>query len=111
MSVQRFAQEFVYAEDAPIVGQATQQAIETTDPDFHVQVEARIMHADGKPRWATVWFRIEKDAQGRTIKLHGVNQDITERKKLEQEIQTALERRGLQVQLSTRVSQSIAAAA
>ncbi|HLO33822.1 MAG TPA: PAS domain S-box protein [Anaerolineales bacterium] len=84
ISVQRFAQEFVYPEDGPIVGQATQQAIETTDPDFHVQTEARILHADGKPRWVTVWFRVEKDAQGRTIKLHGVNQDITERKQAEQ---------------------------
>ncbi|MGB8984079.1 MAG: GAF domain-containing protein, partial [Anaerolineales bacterium] len=88
-----------------------QQALESADPNFQIQTEARIMHADGKPRWVTVWFRVEKDAQGKTIKLHGVNQDITERKQLQQEIQTALERRGLQVQLSTRVSQSIAAAA
>jgi signal transduction histidine kinase/putative methionine-R-sulfoxide reductase with GAF domain len=36
--------------------------------------------------------------------------DITERKRLEQQIQTAFERRGNQVQLSTQVSQSIAAA-
>lgn len=111
MTVQRFAQEFVYPEDAPTVGQATQHAIETTDPDFHVQTEARILHADGKPRWVTIWFRIEKDAQGRTIKLHGVNQDITARKELEAQVQEAFERRGLQVQLSTQVSQSIASSA
>ncbi|HVN16702.1 MAG TPA: PAS domain S-box protein [Anaerolineales bacterium] len=36
--------------------------------------------------------------------------DITRRKLLEQQIQTALERRGRQVQLSTQISQSIAAA-
>ena len=36
--------------------------------------------------------------------------DITERKQLEQQIQTAFERRGYQVQLSTQVSQSIASA-
>jgi PAS domain S-box-containing protein len=111
MNVQRFAQEFVYPEDAPSVGQATQQAIETTDPDFHIQIEARILHADGKPRWVTIWFGIEKDAQGRTIKLHGVNQDITARKELEAQIQEAFELRGLQVQLSTQVSQSIASTA
>ncbi|HSL45131.1 MAG TPA: PAS domain S-box protein [Anaerolineales bacterium] len=111
LSVQRFAQEFVHPEDAAVVGQATQQAIEATDPNFHVQIEARILRADGKPRWVTVWFRIEKDAQGRTIKLHGVSQDITERKQLEAQVREAYERRGLQVQLSTQVSQSIAGAA
>ena len=108
MSVQRFAQEFVYPEDAPTVGMATQQAIETTDPNFNVQIESRILRKSGEIRWVTVWFRIEKDPEGRTIKLHGVNQDITERKRLEQQVQTAFERRGLQVQLSTQVSQSIA---
>ena len=36
--------------------------------------------------------------------------DITTRKNLEQQVQTAFERRGLQVQLSTQISQSIAAA-
>jgi PAS domain S-box-containing protein len=108
VSVQKFAQEFVYPEDGPIVGQATQEAIETTDPNFQVQTEARILHTDGKPRWVTVWFRVEKDEQGRTVRLHGVSQDITERKLLEQQVQTAFERRGLQVQISTQVSQSIA---
>jgi PAS domain S-box-containing protein len=87
ISLQRFAQEFVLPEDAPIVGQATQQAIETKDPNFQVQIEARVMHKDGKPRWMAVWFRVEKDSQGRTIKLHGVNQDITERKQAEQKLQ------------------------
>jgi PAS domain S-box-containing protein len=40
----------------------------------------------------------------------GTGLDLSERKRLEQQIQTAYERRGYQVQLSTQVSQSIAAA-
>ena len=32
-----------------------------------------------------VWFRIEKDAAGRTVRLHGVNQDITDRNRDEAE--------------------------
>ncbi len=110
ISVQRFAQEFVHPEDGPVVGMSTQQAVETTDPNFQVQIEARIMHKDGQPRWVTVWFRVEKDGQGRTIKLHGVNQDVTERKQLEAQVRQAFERRGYQVQVSTEVSQEIAAA-
>jgi PAS domain S-box-containing protein len=110
MSVQRFAQEFVHAEDAALVGGATQQALETTDPNFQIQIEARIMRKDGQPRWVTVWFRIEKDEQGRTIKLHGVNQDITGRKELEAQIREGFERRGYQVQISNEISQEVAAA-
>jgi PAS domain S-box-containing protein len=43
--------------------------------------------------------------------IHTVWRDITERRKLEQQIQMAFERRGLQAQLSTQVSQAIASAA
>lgn len=110
MSAQRFAQEFVHPEDAAVVGLSTQQAIESTDPNFQVQIEARIIHKDGQPRWVTVWFRVEKDEQGRTIKLHGVNQDITERKRLEARIREGFERRGYQVQVSNEISQEVAAA-
>jgi signal transduction histidine kinase len=45
----------------------------------------------------------------RTVRATSVR-DITDRKGLEQQLQTAFERRGRQVQLSTQVSQSIAAA-
>lgn len=92
MSVQRFAQEFVHPEDAVTVGLSTQQAIETTDPNFQTQIEARILHKDGEPRWVTVWFSVEKDERGRTVKLHGVNQDITSRKQAEQSVRESEER-------------------
>jgi len=84
VSTERFAQEFVYPEDAATVGAAIQKAIESTGIEFQIQSEARIIHADDKPHWVAVWFRIEKDAQGNTIKVHGVNQDITERKQAEE---------------------------
>ena len=48
--------------------------------------------------------------QGRTVRVTALR-DITERKRLEQEIQTAFERRGRQVQISTQVSQAIGTAA
>jgi PAS domain S-box-containing protein len=86
ISIQRFAQEFVYPEDAATVGATIQKALESADPNFELQTEARILR-NGEPRWVTVWFRTEKDAQGRTIKLHGVNQDITERKQAEEVVQ------------------------
>jgi len=50
------------------------------------------------------------DAEGTIVGAIETVRDITERKRLEQEVQTAFERRGRQVQISTQVAQSIAAA-
>jgi PAS domain S-box-containing protein len=47
--------------------------------------------------------------QGRTVRVAALR-DITERKQLEAQIQEALERRGYQVQISTEISQEVAAA-
>jgi PAS domain S-box-containing protein len=60
--------------------------MEATDPDFQYQLEGRILRADGEPRSVNVWFRVEKDSQGQTVRLYGVNQDITERKLAEEAI-------------------------
>lgn len=83
MSAEIFASRYVHPDDARSVGEDIQRAIETGDSNFQVQKEMRILRADGEPRDVTVWFRIEKDPQGRTTKLLGVNQDITERKQAE----------------------------
>ncbi len=81
MSAERFAGEFVHPDDASLPADAVAQALATTDPDFEYRREARILCRDGEVRDVTVWFRIEKDSAGRTVRLHGVNQDITERKR------------------------------
>ena len=110
MSAQKFATEYVPAEDAAIVQSSIIKALEATDPNFQTQFETRNMRADGTPIATIVWFRIRKDAQGQTVKLYGVSQDITERKRLEREVQEGFERRGYQVQVSTEISQEIASA-
>jgi PAS domain S-box-containing protein len=85
MTAEEFAQRFVPPIDAGKVGENIQQALETDDPDFQLQMESRNLTLDGEQRWTSVWFRVEKDEEGRTTKLHGVNQDITERKQTEAE--------------------------
>jgi len=110
MSAQRFATEYVPPEDAGIVQASIIKAIEATDPNFQTQIETRNLRADGVPISTIVWFRIRKDEKGQTVKLYGVSQDITERKRLEREIQEGFERRGYQVQVSTEISQEVAAA-
>ena len=86
MSSARYAERFVHPEDAPMVGGEIQKALETADPNFSRELDHRIIYANGEVGYVTVRFRIEKDALGRTVKTHGANQDITERKKTEEAI-------------------------
>jgi len=84
MPAMQYAQKFVHPEDAHLVGAEIQKAVETADPDYFNQVEHRIIRADGSEGFILVRFRIIKDAQGRTIKSIGANQDITERRQAEE---------------------------
>jgi len=84
MTAETYSKKFVHPGDAASVGLEIQKAIDTTDPQFYSEVEHRIIRGDGKERYILVRYRITKDAEGRTIKTHGVNQDITERKKAEE---------------------------
>lgn len=80
MHASEFAAKWVHPEDAHTVAERIREAIEATDPSFQSRTEGRILRADGQPLWVVIWYRIEKDAGGRTVRLHGVNQDIHQRK-------------------------------
>lgn len=84
MSAEAFAKTLVSPESSHLVGESIQAAINSDDPNFEYQTEARIVRKDGTLRDVVVWFRVEKDITKKTIRLHGVNQDITERKKAEE---------------------------
>ena len=90
MSSAQYAQRFVHPEDAPLVGQEILKAIQSADPNFSGELDHRIFFADGEPGHITVRYRIQKDAEGRTIKTLGANQDITDRKQAEAERERAL---------------------
>jgi PAS domain S-box-containing protein len=83
MTAAEFARRYVHPDDVHLVQETIQEAATAEDPNYQFRTEARILRADGEARWVTVWFRIEKDAQGRTTRLYGVNQDITERRHAE----------------------------
>ncbi|MBI5676319.1 MAG: hypothetical protein HZC48_10940 [Nitrospirae bacterium] len=84
----RYAGQFLYPEDQSVVGAEIQKNMETTDPDYMGQLDHRILRRDGSAGYISVNIRIEKDANGRTVKTHGVNQDITERKHAEESLET-----------------------
>jgi PAS domain S-box-containing protein len=83
MPAEVYAREFVYPDDLNVVADETNKAIAATDPDFTRQIEHRIIRRDGEVRHIIVRFGITKDAEGRTVKTHGANQDITELKRAE----------------------------
>jgi two-component system, cell cycle sensor histidine kinase and response regulator CckA len=82
----QYAGKFVHPEDAAIVGTEIMKALGTTDPDYHAQLDHRILYADGEVGYFNVHIRVEKDARGRTVKTRGANLDITERKSLESQL-------------------------
>jgi PAS domain S-box-containing protein len=86
MSSETYAREFVHPDDRDLVGKEIQKALATTDPQYVAYVEHRIIRRDGEVRYISVRIAITKDASGRTIKTHGANQDITERRKTEEEL-------------------------
>ncbi len=92
MSSEEYARKFLPPEESHIVKEGIAKALETDDPNFSRNVEHSILMADGEKRFILVRSEIIKDMDGRTIKTHGVNQDITERKMAEKEIEENLKK-------------------
>ena len=92
MSAADFAGRYVHPEDGPMVGQQVRLAFETRDPDYFAVTETRILSGQGEIIWVEVRFTVEKDLQGNTVRLIGVNQDVTDRKLAEQTLQASEER-------------------
>ena len=94
-----YAKRFVHPDDIAVVGNEVKAAIESEDPNYNREFEHRMIYADGTPGYITVRFFILKDERGQTIRTHGVNQDITERKR--NEVERAQSRMRLDTALSS----------
>jgi len=85
MTPEQYAKRFLHPDDQQMVAIEIQKSLQVADPNYHRQMEHRIIYADGGVGWISVNFFIKKDTRGRTIGASGVNQDITERKLAEEE--------------------------
>ncbi len=83
MSAGDFSSRYVHPEDAIMIGQNIQLAFESPDPDYSTRIETRILTGKGEIVWVDVRFKIQKNVEGKTIRLSGINQDITDRKRKE----------------------------
>jgi len=92
MPAEVYAREFVHPDEAGVVADEVQNAITATDPNYTRNIEHRIIRRDGEIRHIIVRFGITKDARGITVKTHGANQDITDRKRAEESLRKSEER-------------------
>jgi PAS domain S-box-containing protein len=90
MSMDDYAQRFVHPDDIP--------AIQNVLNDFLVNGQTeprsviyRLLRTDGQIAYIEVRLRVELDAAGRPIRLYGTNQDITDTKQIEEELQAQAE--------------------
>ncbi|MFC1841300.1 PAS domain S-box protein [Thermodesulfobacteriota bacterium] len=86
MKPEEYAERFLYPDDIPRVREETLKALETEDPNYKTRTEHRIIYSDGTIGHVSVQIFIVKDDRGKTIKTYGVNQDITDRIRAEEEL-------------------------
>ncbi|MFC1839502.1 PAS domain S-box protein [Thermodesulfobacteriota bacterium] len=104
MKSEEFAKRFLHPDDVRLVREETEKAIETDDPNYKQRTECRINYADGTEGHMSVQINIIKDEKGNTIKTYGVNQNITELKKVEKELSYRLEFEHLVSKISSELA-------
>lgn len=93
MPMTEYARRFVHPDDIHMVAEEARKVMEATDPNYAVTLEHRVIFGDGSPGFIEVRFAVLRDEQGRAIGTYGVNQDITERKNVEEAIRATLKER------------------
>ncbi|MDD1685815.1 PAS domain S-box protein [Methanoregula sp.] len=91
MTAEAYLSEVVHPDDLHVLLDEDEKTRNMTDPHYKSRREYRIIRGDGEIRYIDMCVGITKNAEGRTIKTHGVNQDITERKTAEMDLRRAYE--------------------
>ncbi|CAG0927175.1 partial putative diguanylate cyclase DgcE, partial [Planctomycetaceae bacterium] len=87
-----YAEHFVHPDDRGLVGAEIGRSLSSTDRHYNRLLEHRIVYADGSLGYISVNINIDRDEQGRILRVYGANQDITERKRAEVELKETEER-------------------
>lgn len=80
MSVADYAGRFLHPDDLSILVGNAQLALASRDRDYSGMAQVRLLTGEGEIVWVDVRFGVVKDESGNTLRMFGVNQDITERK-------------------------------
>jgi putative methionine-R-sulfoxide reductase with GAF domain len=79
-----YTKHFVHPDDAPLVGSEIQKVLDSKDRHFTTHLEHRIIFSDGETGYIAVNINVERDENGKITRWYGANQDITERRRLEE---------------------------
>jgi len=86
-----YAGRFVHPQDAGVVAHELGMALAATEGVFVRQLEHRAIRADGTPMHIGVRFTVERDLEGRVVRLVGANQDVTEVRSAEHQVTRLLQ--------------------
>ncbi len=89
MTREDYAERFMHPDDLPRYYQFVEQGGSKPGPESVSDMEHRIIRRDGEVRHILARVRVLKDGSGRVVKRYGANQDITEWKRAEEELQKA----------------------
>ncbi len=79
-----YSRNFVHPDDAALVGTEIQKVLDAKDRLFTTHLEHRIIFSDGETGYIAVNINVERDENGKITRWYGANQDITERRRLEE---------------------------
>ncbi len=79
-----YSKNFVHPDDASLVGIEIQKVLDAKDRLFTTHLEHRIIFSNGETGYIAVNINVERDADGNITRWYGANQDITERRSLEE---------------------------
>lgn len=97
MPTQEYLRRFVYPEDLPAVKAVIARMMDNRDDLFRYKFDHRIIRRDGVVR--TILVSIHYDSQAK--RWYGVNQDITERKAMEEALQNSRDTLALAAELAS----------
>ena len=91
MRPEEYADRFVHPDDRYLIKEELKNALKTNPSSFTRQLEHRIIYSDGEPGYIQVVITVERNKNGKIEKIFGINQDITIRKRYEEELQAGKE--------------------
>ena len=74
----------IHPDDRPMAERARERAL--LDPDYKYDIEFRLLRPDGEVRWLHSVAEVRRDAAGHVVKMLGLVQDVTERRRAEENV-------------------------
>ena len=81
--IEQYFRKFVHPDDLSMVHRFV-EGIRSSDSHQFDDLDARIIRADGEVRHILTGLRVFRGETGQSVKIFGINQDITDRKKTEE---------------------------